>query len=142
MIREKSCGAVVYSVIDNEFKYLIVQMNLGHYGFAKGHVEDGETEVQTALREIKEETGLSVTINTDFRESLEYSPYEGCMKEVVFFVASANDVEVVPQPEEIKSIQWLSYELAQKTLTFENDRDILRKANEFIELMYESESNK
>lgn len=132
MIFEKSCGAVVYSVANNEQKYLIVQMQLGHYGFPKGHVESGETEIQTALREIREETRLSVSIDTRFRESVEYSPYEGCMKEVVFFIASASDVETHRQVEEIRDIQWLAYEQALDVLTFENDKDILRKAHAFL----------
>ena len=88
MIKEKSCGAVVYTAVDGEIKYLLVQMMSGHYAFPKGHVESGESESETALREIKEETDLDVSLDTAFRQSVVYSPYVGCEKEVVYFVAS------------------------------------------------------
>lgn len=132
MIFEKSCGAVVYSASDNNLKYLIVQMQLGHYGFPKGHMENGESEEQTALREIREETNLSVQIETNFQESVRYSPYSGCIKEVVYFIASASDTRTKCQQEEIRDIQWLSYDQALDILTHDNDREILRKANAII----------
>lgn len=83
MIKEKSCGAVVYTTKNGEIEYLLVQMMGGHYSFPKGHVESGESEEQTALREIKEETDLDVSLDTAFRQSVVYSPYVGCEKEVV-----------------------------------------------------------
>lgn len=132
MIHEKSCGAVVYTRINEEIRYLIVQMQLGHFGFPKGHVERNETEVQTALREIKEETGINANINPDFRTSVEYSPYEGCIKEVVYFIAYTDDTETVCQEAEIKGIQWLTFEQALTVLTHKNDKDILTAANDFL----------
>lgn len=134
MIREKSCGAVVYTTMNKERKYLIVRMHLGHYGFSKGHVEKDETEVETALREIKEETNLNVQIDTNFRTSTEYSPYEECMKEVVYYVATTEDTNVICQPEEISEIQWVSYEEALDLLTYENDKEILRKVKEYLDI--------
>ena len=46
----------------------------GHWSFPKGHVEQGENEQQTAMREVKEETGVSITLLDGFRESVEYFP--------------------------------------------------------------------
>lgn len=132
MIREKSCGAVVYTRFGAEIRYLIVQMQLGHFGFPKGHVEGEETEIQTAAREIQEETGVDPVIDPNFRKSVEYSPYEGCVKEVVYFFASANDPAAVRQEAEIKEILWLSFERALAALTYENDRKILIAAHDFI----------
>ncbi|MBQ7646054.1 MAG: NUDIX domain-containing protein [Clostridia bacterium] len=60
MILERSCGAVVYKRTDKRVLYLIEHMARGHVSLPKGHVEDGETEEQTARREIKEETNLDV----------------------------------------------------------------------------------
>ena len=62
MKTEKSCGAVVFTVIDSSIKYVIVESKEGYFGFPKGHVEKNETEKETALREIREETGLNVDI--------------------------------------------------------------------------------
>ena len=67
MLTEKSCGAVVFTRIDNEIKYLIIESEEGFYGFSKGHMENGESEHETAHREIKEETGADVIILDGFR---------------------------------------------------------------------------
>ena len=61
---EKSCGAVVFTRIDNNIKYLLIQNLEGVYGFPKGHVEDGESETQTAIREVFEEVGLKIKLTT------------------------------------------------------------------------------
>lgn len=132
MIREKSCGAVVYTEIDGETHYLIVRMRKGHFGMAKGHVEEGETEAQTAEREIKEETGLSVKVDTNFRRSVMYRPYAGCLKDVIFFVAHSESTQTVPQQEEISSIRWEKFDDALKILTYENDKDVLRHARDYL----------
>ena len=63
MIKEKSCGAVIYKIIDNQVYFLVEKMQRGHYALTKGHVENNETEVETATREIKEETNLDVIID-------------------------------------------------------------------------------
>ena len=68
MKMEKSCGAIVARQTDTGREILLIRhVNGGHWAFPKGHVEENETEEQTALREILEETGLSVTLDTGFR---------------------------------------------------------------------------
>ena len=62
MILEKSCGAIVYTVEDGDIKYLLVEEMSGCHSFPKGHMENDETEEETALREIKEETNLEVEL--------------------------------------------------------------------------------
>ena len=70
MEREKSCGAVVFTRKDDgEIRYVLVKQRSGRYCFPKGHVEGAETEHQTALREIWEETGIRPQILPGFRES-------------------------------------------------------------------------
>ena len=132
MIKEKSCGAVVYTAVDGEIKYLLVQMMGGHYAFPKGHVESGESESETALREIKEETGLDVSLDTAFRRSVVYSPYADCEKEVVYFVAAAKGGDVVCQETEIRNAVWLGFSEAYETVTFDNDKRILAWADEYL----------
>ncbi len=132
MIKEKSCGAVVYTTKNGEIEYLLVQMMGGHYSFPKGHVENGESEEQTALREIKEETDLDVSLDTAFRQSVVYSPYADCEKEVVYFVAYAKSRETVCQQTEIRRALWLSYDDAIERVTFDNDKRILNEANEYL----------
>ena len=132
IIREKSCGAVVWYESENGRLYLIEEMRGGHFAMPKGHVEAGETEAQTAEREIREETGLRVELDTGFRAANSYSPYPGCRKEVVYFTARADGTETTVQAEELRSISWLPYEGALLRLSYDNDREILRQAETWL----------
>lgn len=132
MRKEKSCGAVIYKYIDNELFILLLKHNLGHWSFAKGHVEDSETEQETAIREIREETNLDVTINSDFRYVITYSPYEGVIKDVVYFLATTNSDNIKAQQSEISEIKWFKYEDAISMITYEDDRKVLMKAIEYL----------
>ena len=128
---EKSCGAVIYTELNGMRLYLIEQMQKGHRSICKGHMEKDESEYQTAAREILEETGLTVKFVEGFREIIEYSPYENCLKTVVFFLAYTDSMNVVSQ-EEIKEIYWLSFDEAMTALTFDSDRATLQKAEQFL----------
>ena len=75
MKKEKSCGAVIYKFEENELYVLLLKHNLGHWSFAKGHVESGETEVETAKREVNEEVGVDIEIDDSFRIMVSYNPY-------------------------------------------------------------------
>ena len=113
--------------------YLLEKMIQGHYALCKGHVEGNETEKQTAAREIKDETGLDVAFYGNFRETVEYSPYSGCVKEVVYFIAEANTTVTRRQPEEVSELMWMDYDQAMRFITFESDRQILAHARAAIE---------
>ncbi len=130
--REKSCGAIVYRREGGKLLYLILQQKSHHWSFPKGHVERGETEQETALREIREETGLCVSIGGDFRTVNRFPTCFGSIKDVVYFLAEADSARVCVQPEEILSSRWCSFDEAQRQLTFSSDREILRKAHTAI----------
>lgn len=126
---ERSCGAVVFTVINDEYRFVIIRSLEGTCGFPKGHMKRYETERQTALREIKEETGLEVRILPKFRSIIEYViPGNGHLKKVVYFLARYSDQQFTAQPEEISSISLMSYEEAMKALQYKSSRDVLRKA--------------
>lgn len=127
MKQEKSCGAVLFRGEERR-EYLILHSVKGHWSLCKGHVEEGETERQTATREILEETGLCVEYVENFREVITYSPYDGCIKDVVFFLAKVTGGTLVCQPEEVQEAVFLPYRDAMARLTHEGDRDILSKA--------------
>ncbi len=133
---EKSCGAVVYREVRGKREYLLIFNKKGgakgHWGFPKGHVEGGETEEQTAHREILEETGVRARIDTDFREVSTYSPREGVMKDAVYFTAKVADPEITLQKSEVADFMWADYETALKTLT--HSEGILEKAEEYLKL--------
>ncbi|HMM00858.1 MAG TPA: NUDIX domain-containing protein [Bacilli bacterium] len=133
MKKEKSCGAVLYFRSKDRILFLIEKMNKGHYALVKGHVEGEETEVETALREIKEETGLDAKIDTSFRLETEYAPAIGVMKKVVYFIGELMSQEAIPQVEEVKEILFLPFAEAYSILTYENDKSILKAAAGYMD---------
>lgn len=133
MKHEYSYGAVVYKKINNEIFFLIEHMKLGHISLPKGHIEVGETEEECALREIKEETNLDVTLDTSFRYKITYSPSEGIIKDVIFFLATPISESIVPQEIEVSSLEWLDYKKAYEILTFDTDKNTLSAAYEEIQ---------
>ncbi len=129
---EKSCGAVVRrKQEDGNWEYLLVRHNAGHWSFPKGHVEEGESEADTALREIREETGLLVELDASFRRTVTYSPSPGVMKDVIFFLARPVGGEEKRQEEEIAELAWLPFQDALSTITFPTDRDVLLDAEDY-----------
>ena len=88
MREEKSCGAIVFRCPADKLEVLLLKHRNGHWDFPKGHVEPGESEQETALREVREESGLTVEIaGAGFRQLIRYSPARDSMKDVVFFIA-------------------------------------------------------
>lgn len=134
MIQEKSCGAVIWRKSETaEREYLILQHAAAHWAYAKGHVENDESEHETALREIQEETGLRVQLDPDFREINIYSPHPRVEKTVVYFLAEADpQAKVQLQKEEISQGRWLPYLQAKSLLSFPNDRRILDQAEFYL----------
>ena len=133
MLHEKSCGAIVYRRFHGNIEILLIKhINSGHWSFPKGHVEGDETELETARREIKEETGLDVILDQTFRETVSYSPKRDTQKVVVYFLALARNYDFVPQEEEIAEIRWVDIVRATRMLTYENDKTIVNKARAAI----------
>jgi len=134
MPRERSCGAVVFRK-NGSVEYLLLHYEAGHWDFVKGQVEEGETEEETARRELLEETGITdAQFIQDFREKISYFyRREGktIYKEVIFLLVEAKWSEVTLSYEHI-GYAWLPYEEALKRLTFKNAKDVLRKAHGFL----------
>ena len=132
-IYEKSAGAVVYTVLDDKIKYLLIKSQNGDIGFPKGHVEQGENEEAAALREIYEETSIKAELTGDFKAKIEYTMPNGKSKTVIYFTAVyANQTPKHNDGYEHNEYMLLEYDAALNSLTFENTKEILTKANEFI----------
>lgn len=131
---EKSCGAVVFTRVDGEIRYVLAQNLEGYYGFPKGHMEAGETEAETALREIREEVGLSPRLIDGFRTCDEHPipKKPGVIKQVVYFLAEYEDQEIAFQKEELLSAPLVSYEEAMALFVFEGSKRILTEAHAFL----------
>ncbi len=133
MIYEKSCGAIVYRKHHGNIEILLIKhINSGHWSFPKGHVEENETEIETALREVKEETGLEMIIDPSFRETVTYYPKKDTQKIVVYFIGKAKSYDYFPQEEEIAEIKWVDIGHAMHLLSYENDKTIVNKAKTAI----------
>ena len=123
-IKEKSCGCII---IEND-KVLVIQSVQGNWGFPKGHMEANETEIETALREVKEETNLDVKVDESKRYTVEYITDKGNLKQVVLFVAEKIGGNEACQECEIKSIRWLKFKDALDIISYNNTKELFRKA--------------
>ncbi len=153
MPKEKSAGAIIFRREDNKIYYLLLHypsLNRrgGHWEFAKGHIEQGESDEETIRREVKEETGIKdVNIIPGFKQYIKYffRQYKESVSEedkksaktpwifklVVFYVVQTNTKDVKISHEHIDFV-WLPIDEAIKKTTFKNSKMLLEKANDFI----------
>ena len=135
---EKSCGIVLF----NSDEFLLIQHptksngDEGHWDFPKGHVEGSETELETAKRELIEETGIvNFRLFDGFKHRIEYIFQKGneiISKEVIFFLAESNTKEVKLSSEH-ESFVWLNSDLAFNKLTYTNAKEVLIAVKTFLE---------
>ncbi|SYV90294.1 RNA pyrophosphohydrolase, partial [Metamycoplasma alkalescens] len=102
----KSCGAIVLNNVESKLYVLLVQHTAGHWGFPKGHVEENETEEETAIREVKEETNVDIEILDGFKETINYSPFSNATKDVIYFLARPKNFDLKKQIGEIDVVEW------------------------------------
>ncbi len=135
--QEKSCGAVVFCGND----ILVEHMHAGHYSVPKGHVEPTDVNDEaTALREIKEETGLEVSLMKTDAYSIFYSPKYGVAKEVEFFIGESESEATIPQKEEVSDIYWLKPNDAVRCMSHDSDKKVVQWACEKrAQLLYKSD---
>lgn len=134
--RERSCGGVVFYESEGKCEVILICSNFKGrmlWTFPKGHMEAGETEKETALREIKEEVGLDTEIIGDFKEKTEFSCRENVIIEASYFAAKASSKNAVAQEGEVEYFAWLDFDSATQTLTFDCDKRVLREFVKFYE---------
>ncbi len=131
---EISCGAVVYTIINGTVKYAVISSFTGDRGFPKGHMERGENEKQTALREIKEEIGVDAKLLNGFCEQTSfYLPRKkNVLKRVTYFLAYYENQKLIPQQAEIADVKLMNYQQAMSVLRHEDSKSLLYKANAYI----------
>lgn len=132
----KSCGFVTYKRIENVNHYLIIKSLNGDVGFPKGHMEPRESELETAIRELKEETGVDVKVIQGFRRQIEYElrRVPDTIKQSVYFLGECTSDKIICQEEEVAEAGFIPYEDALKILTFEETKSILKDAEAIIKL--------
>ena len=137
MPKEVSAGGVVYRVADGERRYLILHYNYKepHWDFPKGKVEPGEQLVDTARREVREETGISqIDIKEGFMQTVHYffsRDKKTISKDVHYFLMETREDKVTLSEEHIGYV-WLSAEAALKRISFKNSQDVLREAEAYL----------
>ncbi len=124
MKKEKSCGIVVIK----DDTVLVIKHNRGHYGIPKGHVENGETEHETAIREVKEETNIDANIIGDFRKVITYKPRKNVIKDVVYFVGTPTSFNTKNQIEEVSEARFIDVNMAIDLITYDDEREVLKEA--------------
>lgn len=128
MTNEKSCGAVIFRKHQNKYQYVLIQQRFGlHYGFPKGHIEKNESESMTALREVKEETGLDIHLFKEIKAQTRYSPRPGVIKDVIYFLAEAVTHDFFKQDEEIAEALWVDEDKVLDTLSYATDKKMFKK---------------
>jgi len=132
---EKSAGIVLFRNDSDKNEFLLLNYPQGHWDFVKGKIEQNETSHETALRETKEETGITnIEFVDGFEESVEYDfrfKKEDIHKKVIFFLAKTNEKKISLSHEH-NDFVWLEYDDALKKTTFRNAKNVLSKANEFL----------
>lgn len=139
LLKEKSCGAVIFKIENKVIYYLVLKMGYGHTSLCKGHQENNENDEETAIREIKEETNLDVELNSDFSEYIKYKPTPNSIKTVRFYLATPTKTDEVPidlHDDEVSSMEWCTYNDALLRITHQSDRRIVKKANRYIKKHY------
>ncbi len=132
---EKSCGIVVFRSQNNQNLFLVLKYPSGHFDLPKGHMEKGEQEVETAIRELIEETGITdIKVLDGFRHEISYiykRRKKFSNKLVVFFLGETHTAEIKISDEHL-DFYWLPYDEAFAKLTFDNAKNLLEKAKHFL----------
>ena len=131
MIEETSAGIVLFRKEESKVMFLLLHYPSGHWDFVKGKMEKGETTHETAIRETREETGITdITFLENFEEWIEYNfQYQGELihKKVVFFLAETKTEDVKISHEHL-DYTWMDYSTSMEKTTFNNAKTVLTRA--------------
>ena len=142
--QDYSCGVIPVRVVDGVREFLLVQHNAGHWAFPKGHPEGGETPIETARRELLEETGLAeveLLASPVFEEHYEFTKRSGTLvqKRVTYFLGQIGGSEktadggVRLQAEEVQAFAWGDAAATAERLSFDEGRALLAKVTAFLD---------
>ncbi len=131
MIEETSSGVVLFRKEDEKILFLLLHYPSGHWDFVKGKMEEGESPHETAIRETKEETGITdVKILNNFEEWIQYNfQFQGELvrKKVVFFLGETKTKDVKISHEHL-NYTWMDFTTSMEKITFNNAKTILSKS--------------
>ena len=138
VIKDRSIGVILYCIFPRSLKFLVLKHKKGHWSFAKGHRDKGESAFETAKRELHEEAGIDevefiskrilLTENYSFLNKNKIK----VKKEVRYFIARSKTKKVKIDRKEIIGFKWCTAGAADKIITFKQSKKTLRKANKLI----------
>lgn len=137
---ERSFGVIPVYRKDGRTYFLLIRHNSGHWAFPKGHAEPGESEIETARRELREETGIcDVTLCPEpvfeegYTKAAWHDPRQTVSKTVRYFLGIVHDPRVRIQVAEIQDYKWVTYDEARAIITFDSSRRLLEQAAQVLE---------
>ena len=129
---EKSCGAIIFRKDDNEIKFLLVRQRLSNsWSFPKGHIMLGESEHQTARREVFEEVGIKTSFYPDFRIEQYYHIKPNIVKKVIIFLSKFSG-EIKIDNNEIINYLWVDEKSVPKYLHKKDAMYVIKRAKNYI----------
>ena len=137
--REVSAGGVVYRFTDEGAIEVVLASRRTRrgqlaWGLAKGGIEIGETKEEAAIREVREETGLTADIEADLGDTKYMYVWDDIRirKTVHFFLMRHTGGDVEDRDDEMEEIRWFPLERAIKRAAYRGERDMLVKASELL----------
>jgi bis(5'-nucleosidyl)-tetraphosphatase len=138
-LTDESFGVIPFHRIDGETRFLLIQHNAGHWAFPKGHAERGESERESALRELREETGIQDVqlIESRIFEERYTKTWRGDARKLVrktvrYFLGEVSNPKVTVQVEEIQAYRWATLAEARKLITYSESRRLLETAATYL----------
>ncbi len=137
MITEDRSYGIILVLKGKEDRFLLLRHQAGHWSYPKGHKEGDETPLESALRELKEESGITDSRVSDhppvFEEYMLNKEGKEYHKIVQYFISFTENDVVTIQQEEISEYKWATFEEAMETFTYENNKEVLKKAQEYLQ---------
>ena len=135
-VEATSAGAILFRDTRDRREYLLLKSRPGDWEFPKGGIEGDEELQQTAIREVQEEAGIEdFRLIDGFREEYDYvfeASGKTIHKTVHLFIARSFEASAELSHEH-RDHQWRDYEQAINTITQDGPREILRKADKFLD---------
>ncbi len=136
--KEVSAGGVVYRRGDDGIEVVLASRRTRRgqlaWGLAKGGIELGETREEAAIREVREETGLTADIEADLGDTKYMYVWDDIRirKTVHFFLMRHTGGDVGDRDDEMEEIRWFPMDRAIKRAAYRGERDMLVKAAELL----------
>lgn len=137
-INDKSIGIIVFYADKDKIRFLLIKHSAGHWAFPKGHPDKGETQIETALRELQEETGIKkvefISEQILLEDTYKFTGNNGekIHKTVYYYIAESYQTEVRVDNDEIIDYKWCTLEESFTYLVYTETINLINKAFKFI----------